>query len=55
MEERRLLPRSACWEAHRLIPASSSGENSCARVDSNHHGPLSPQGPQPRTRPSYKS
>jgi hypothetical protein len=22
----------------------------CARVDSNHHGPLSPQGPQPRTR-----
>ena len=29
--------------------------NECARVDSNHHGPLSPQGPQPWTPAPYAS
>jgi hypothetical protein len=27
----------------------------CARVDSNHHGPCGPQGPQPYQRPEYAS
>jgi hypothetical protein len=36
---------------------SGSPETTCARVDSNHHGALAPQGPQPRTRPpdAYRS
>src|SRR4051794_486539 len=42
--------------AHRdgILPAMKkprcAGLFACARVDSNHHGEISPQGPQPRTR-----
>jgi hypothetical protein len=44
-------PPSAVLTKPRLAPkpAISSGFP-CARVDSNHHGEISPQGPQPRTR-----
>jgi len=38
---------------HRQAPESAP--SSCARVDSNHHGEISPQGPQPRTRPQDAS
>jgi hypothetical protein len=32
-----------------------TGLFACARVDSNHHGEISPKGPQPWARPSYAS
>jgi hypothetical protein len=32
-----------------------SRASQCARVDSDHHGPYSPQGPQPYRRPEYAS
>ena len=46
------LPRTA-WPVFRVNTrhrkAASCRHFQCARVDSNHHGEISPQGPQPRT------
>src|SRR5258708_37896251 len=56
MEQNRLLPPRCHGppSGSRAPPHSGtkppiSSRNSCARIDSNHHGEISPQGPQPHT------
>ena len=64
MEQNRLLPRrchgppaGTCAPPLKVANPPISREDPCARLDSNHHGENSPQGPQPRRRPpdAYRS